>query len=159
MAVDDEKKAATFHFDRIYLKDASFESPRCPQVFSEPNYNPEVNYDLRWENQVVDPARGAFEVVLKIMLTATTGGQTDFLVDLHQAGVFIITGLDDHQLERVLDTACLSALFPFLREHVNRLVTSGGFKSLLLPPVNFEALYEQKKTSGDGGAASKGVAH
>jgi preprotein translocase subunit SecB len=159
MAVDDEKKAAVFHFDQIYLKDASFESPRCPQVFSEPNYNPEVNYDLRWENQVVDPVRGTFEVVLKIMLTATTGGQTDFLVDLHQAGVFIITGLDDQQLERVLDTACLSALFPFLREHVNRLVTSGGFKSLLLPPVNFEALYEQKKASGDSGSASKGAAH
>jgi preprotein translocase subunit SecB len=50
-------------------------------------------------------------------------------------------------------------LFPFLREHVNRLVTSGGFKSLLLPPVNFEALYEQKKASEDGGSAGKGVTH
>ena len=159
MAVDDEKKATVFHFDRIYLKDASFESPRCPQVFLEPNYNPEVKYELRWENQVVDPARGAFEVVLKILLTATTDGHTDFLLDVHQAGVFIITGLDDQQLERVLDTACLSALFPFLREHVNHLVTSGGFKSLLLPPANFETLYDQKKTSGDNGSVSKDVVH
>ena len=67
MAVNEGKEATVFNFDQIYLKDASFESPRCPQVFSEPNYKPEINYDIRWENQVGDPARGAFEVVLKIM--------------------------------------------------------------------------------------------
>lgn len=159
MEVEKEKEAAVFHFDRIYLKDASFESPRSPQIFAEPNYDPEVNWKLEWETEVVDSTQGAFEVVLKILLTATSGNQIDFIAEVHQAGMFIITGLDDQQLEQILHTACLTALFPFLREHVNHLLTSGGFKSFLLPPANFETIYEQKKASGDYGSPSKGIAN
>ena len=159
MAVDEGKEAAVFHFDRIYLKDASFESPRCPQVFSEPDYNPEVNVQLRISHQVLDQERGVFEVVLKVTVTATTSGQTAFLIEVQQAGIFTITGLNPQQRERALEAACPNALFPFVREHVNRLVTHGGFPSLLLQPVNFDTMYEQKKASGDNGSASKGVAH
>ena len=159
MAVDEEKEAAVFHFDRIYLKDASFESPRCPQVFSEPDYNPKVDVQLRISHQVLDQERGVFEVVLKVTVTATTSGQTAFLIEVQQAGIFTITGLSPQQRERALEAACPNALFPFVREHVNHLVTHGGFPSLLLQPVNFDAMYEQKKASGDNGSASEGVAH
>jgi preprotein translocase subunit SecB len=34
-------------------------------------------------------------------------------------------------------------LFPFARAAVSNLVTQGGFPQFLLPPVNFEALYER----------------
>ena len=159
MAVDDEKKAAVFHFDRIYLKDASFESPRCPQVFSEPDYNPKVDVQLRISHQVLDQERGIFEVVLKVTVTATTIGQTASLIEVQQAGIFTITGLSPQQRERALEAACPNALFPFAREHINHLVTHGGFPSLLLQPVNFDTMYEQKKASGDNGSASEGVAH
>jgi len=159
MAVDEEKKAAVFHFDRIYLKDASFESPRCPQVFAEPDYNPKVDVQLRISHQVLDQERGAFEVVLKVTVTATTNGQTAFLIEVQLAGMFTITGLSLQQQERALEAACPNALFPFVREHVNHLVTHGGFPPLLLQPVNFDTMYEQKKASGDSGFASEGVAH
>ena len=159
MAVDEGKEPAVFHFDRIYIKDASFESPQCPQVFSEPNYNPEVNVQLHISHQVLDQERGVFEVVLKVTVTATTSGQTAFLIEVQQAGTFTITGLNPQQRERALEAACPNALFPFVREHVNRLVTHGGFPSLLLQPVNFETMYEQKKASGDNGSAGEGVAH
>ena len=159
MAVDEGKKAAVFHFDRIYLKDASFESPRCPQVFSEPDYNPKVDIQLRISHQVLDQERGVFEVVLKVTVTATTSGQTAFLIEVQQAGMFTITGLNTQQRERALEATCPNALFPFVREHVNHLVTHGGFPSLLLQPVNFDTMYEQKKASGDNGSASEGVAH
>ena len=159
MAVDEGKKAAVFHFDRIYLKDASFESPRCPQVFSEPDYNPKVDVQLRISHQVLDQERGVFEAVLKVTVTATTSGQTAFLIEVQQAGMFTITGLNTQQRERALEAACPTALFPFVREHVNHLVTHGGFPSVLLQPVNFDTMYEQKKASGDNGSASEGVAH
>ena len=106
MAVDEGKEAAVFHFDRIYLKDASFESPRCPQVFSEPDYNPKVDVQLRISHQVLDQERGVFEVVLKVTVTATTSGQTAFLIEVQQAGMFTITGLSPQQRERALE-ACL----------------------------------------------------
>ena len=159
MAVDEGKEAAVFHFDRIYLKDASFESPRCPQAFSEPDDNAKVDVQLRISNQVLDQERGVFEVVLKVTVTATTSGQTTFLIEIQQAGMFTITGLSPQHQEQALEAACPNALFPFVREHVNHLVTHGGFPSLLLQPVNFDAMYEQKKSSGNSGSASESVAH
>jgi len=159
MAVDETKEAAVFHFDRIYLKDASFESPRCPQVLLEPDYNPKVDVQLRVSHQTLDQERGGFEVVLKVTVTATTNGQTVFLIEVQQAGMFTITGLSPQHQERALEAACPNALFPFVREHINLLVTHGGFPSLLLQPVNFDTMYEQKKVSEDNGSTSEGVAH
>ena len=100
MAVNEGKEPAVFHFDRIYLKDASFESPRCPQVFSEPDYNPEVNVQLGISHQVLDQEQGVFEVVLKVTVTATASGQTAFLIEVQQAGMFTIAGLSPQQRER-----------------------------------------------------------
>ncbi len=159
MVVNEGKEAAVFHFDRIYLKDASFESPRYPQVFSEPDYNPNVDVQLHISHQVLDQDRGVFEVVLKVTVTATTSGHTAFLIEVQQAGMFTITGLSPQQREQALEATCPNALFPFVREHVNHLVTHGGFPSLLLQPVNFETMYEQKKASGDNGSTNEGVAH
>ena len=159
MAVDEGGKAAVFHFDRIYLKDASFESPRCPQIFSEPDYNPKIDVQLHISHQVLDQERGVFEVVLKITVTATTSGQTAFLIEVQQAGMFTITGLNPQQREQALEATCPNALFPFAREHVNHFATHGGFPPLLLQPVNFDTMYEQKKVSEDNGSTSEGVAH
>ena len=159
MAVDEGKEAVVFHFDRIYLKDASFESPRCPQIFSEPDYNPKIDVQLHISHQVLDQEQGIFEVVLKVTVTATTSAQPIFLIEVQQAGIFTITGLSPQHQDRALEAACPNALFPFVREHVNHLVTHGGFPSLLLQPVNFDAMYEQKKSSGNSGPVSEGVAH
>ena len=159
MAVDEGKEAAVFHFDRIYLKDASFESPRCPQAFSEPDDNAKVDVQLRISNQVLDQERGVFEVVLKVTVTATTSGHTAFLIEVQQAGMFTIVGLSPQQRERALEAACPNALFPFVREQVNHLATHGGFPSLLLQPVNFDTMYEHKKASRENGSASEGVTH
>ena len=159
MVVDEGKETAVFNFDRIYLKDASFESPRCPKIFSESDYNPNIDVQLRVSHQVLDQNQGVFEVVLKVTVTATTSTQPAFLIEVQQAGIFTITGLSSQHQERALEAACPNALFPFVREHVNNLVTHGGFPSLLLQPVNFDAMYEQKKASGESGPASEGVAH
>ena len=49
------------------------------------------------------------------------------------------------RLEPMLEVACPNILFPYLREAVSDLVSHGGFPQLLLSPVNFEAMYLQKK--------------
>ena len=159
MAVDEGKEPAVFHFDRIYLKDASLESPRCPQIFSEPDYNPKIDVQLHMSHQVLDQEQGVFEVVLKVTVTATTSAQPGFLIEVQQAGIFTITGLNPQHQERALEATCPNALFPFVREHVNHLVTHGGFPSLLLQPVNFDTMYEHKKASRENGSASEGVTH
>ena len=151
-----EQRLVVFHFDRIYLKDASFESPRSPSVFSDSGYNPKIDVQLHISHQKLNGEQELYEVVLKATVKATANDETAFLVEVQQAGIFTVNGLDKQQLERVLEASCPSALFPFLREQVSQLVTQGGFPTVLLQPVNFEAMYENKMLSendtGEGAA-------
>ena len=156
---DVEKENVVFHFDRIYLKDASFESPRSPRIFSESDYNPKVDVQLHISHQKLDWATepDMFEVAVKATVKTTTDGEIAFLAEVEQAGLFTISGLDQQQLERALEATCSSALFPFLREQISQLVVQGGFPTVLLQPVNFDAMYDHKKLSDNG--AGEDFAH
>ena len=45
---------------------------------------------------------------------------------------------------------CPGVLFPYARSMVSQLVSQGGFPQLLLPPVNFDALFLNAQASGTG---------
>jgi preprotein translocase subunit SecB len=64
-----------------------------------------------------------------------------FLVEVKQAGLFMMRGLAEPDLKRAVSAVCPGVLFPFARSAVSQLVSQGGFPQFLLPPVNFEALY------------------
>ena len=50
------------------------------------------------------------------------------------------------ELKRAIGSVCPNVLFPFARAAVAQLVSQGGFPQLLLPPVNFEALYANSQS-------------
>jgi len=81
--------------------------------------------------------------MLKLTVTLRDGERTIYLVELEQAGQFLASGMDDTALAQVLNIHCPTILFPYAREAVDNLLTRGGFPPLLLPPVNFEAVYLQ----------------
>ena len=124
---------------RIYVKDLSFESPQGPGWSGSSQAR--VDQDLGVGVRRVDDS--SYEVVLKLTVTLRDGEQTIYLVELEQAGQFLAKGLDDNALGQVLNVHCPTMLFPYAREAVDSLLTRGGFPPLLLPPVNFEALYRQ----------------
>ena len=159
MAVEANAANIVFKFDQVYLKDASFESPSHPSTIIGSDYGPKFDVQLLVSHSALDHERGAFEVILKATITATSKKQTAFLVEIQQAGAFTISGLSEDQRNKVLGAACPSALFPFLRQQVNHLVTNGGFPPLLLQPVNFEAMYDQKMASSDNGAPNLETSH
>ncbi len=127
--------------ERLYLKDASFESPRSPAVFSEP-WQPEFQLDINTRTDHLAEER--FEVVLSATLRAKAdGGRVAYIVEVQQAGVFQVSGLEPESRQRVLGTLCPGTLFPYVRETVDSLVVKGGFPAVHLAPVNFEALYAE----------------
>ena len=148
--------------ERLYLKDASFESPRTPAVFNE-SWKPEFQLDINTRSSSLPDDR--FEVVLTATLNARSeGGKTAYIIEVQQAGVFQITGLDEEPRQRVLGTLCPGTLFPYVRETVDSLAVRGGFPAVQLAPVNFEALYAEavrKQTGPDAGGAggSNSVTH
>lgn len=127
--------------ERLYLKDASFESPRSPVTFTEP-WKPEFHLDINTRTTGLGQDR--FEVVLSATLRANgEGGKAAYIAEIQQAGVFQVAGLPDFERNRVLGTLCPGTLFPYVRETVDNLVVKGGFPAVHLAPVNFEALYAE----------------
>lgn len=127
---------------KIYVKDVSFEAPHAPQIFAEQT-QPKVNMDLGNESKLID--KDLYHVILKITVTVTANDKTIYLVEVEQAGIFVIQGFPQEALERILAAVCPNILFPYAREAISDLVTRGGFPQLLLAPVNFEGLYMQQK--------------
>ena len=62
-------------------------------------------------------------------------------------------------MEQLLEATCPSALFPFLRETMSGLVNNGGFPPLLLQPVNFDTMYQQKKASEQVESVDESITH
>ena len=84
-----------------------------------------------------------FEVVLTVTAKAETDGRTAFIIEVQQAALFLIQGLEQAALHRTLGTLCPATLFPYVREAVDSLAVRGGFPPLNLAPMNFEAAYEE----------------
>lgn len=130
-----------FSLQKIYTKDVSFESPATPQVFRKA-WQPAVNVDLNTKSARIDDA-GNHEVVLTLTVTTKADEETAFLVEVQQAGIFSVVGIEGEGLRQVLATVAPNILFPYARESIDALVVKGGFPPLMLSPVNFDALYRQ----------------
>jgi preprotein translocase subunit SecB len=131
-----------FGVQRIYLKDASFETPLGVEAFTQ-EFQPKINLDLNTKNKRLDDQH--FEVVLSLTINAVFGdgdnAKTAFLVEVQQAGIFVLDGFEPAQAHQTLGTVCPNILFPYAREAVDSFVTRGSFPALMLAPVNFESLY------------------
>jgi len=129
-----------FAIQRIYTKDVSFESPNAPDIFrGEWKPSNELNLNTK-VNRLAD---NAYEVVLSVTVTTSVGDKTAFIVEVHQGGIFTLSGFSDQELGPMLGAYCPNMLFAYAREVVSDLVTKGSFPQLVLQHVSFEALYAQ----------------
>lgn len=130
-----------FSIEKIYVRDLSLEVPNAPQVFMSTEA-PQLDVQLSQGVQSVDGA--LFEVTLKVTVTAKAGDKTVFLVEVAQAGIFQIRNVPQAELDPILGMVCPNVLFPYARETVSDTVNRAGFPPVLLAPINFEALYQQR---------------
>jgi preprotein translocase subunit SecB len=130
-----------FNIEKIYVKDLSLEVPNAPQIFMATEA-PQLEVQLSQNVQPVDG--GLFEVTLTVTVTAKAGDKTLFLVEAAQAGIFQIRNVPQPDLDPILGMVCPNVLFPYARETISDTVNRAGFPPVLLAPVNFEALYQQR---------------
>lgn len=134
--------SAQVSVQRIYLKDLSFESPQAPDIFRQ-DWKPNVKMDLSSKHREL--GNDLHEVTLAVTVTVEQEEKAVFLIEVHQAGIFLLSGLAPDALNHVLGTFCPELLFPYVRETVDSLVVRGSFPALMLAPVNFEALFAQSQ--------------
>ena len=137
-AVATEDTGPKFAVQRIYLKDLSFETPQGVAAFQK-QWQPKVSQDLNTKSRKV--GEGVYEVALRLTITVTDGEETIYLIEVEQAGLFTIQGIEGQQLTQVINTTCPSMLFPYARETIDSTLTKGSFPPLMIPPINFDALF------------------
>jgi preprotein translocase subunit SecB len=136
-----EPTNAQLVLQKVYIKDASFEAPTAPQIFQEEG-QPQLQLNLA--QKVAGLAENVFEVTLSVTLTCSLGEKTAYLAEVHQAGIFGISGFDPRSLDALLGSYCPNALFPYARQAVSEMVQNGGFPPYFLQPINFEQLYAEQ---------------
>ena len=132
-----ENQGPSLSVQSVYLKDCSYEAPKGPRI--DGNWSPQISLDINTSANVISPELN--EVVLTVTVGAKQGETTAFLVEVKQAGLFVMRGLTPDDTRRAIGTICPNVLFPYARVQVSQLVTQGGFPNFVLPPVDFDQLF------------------
>lgn len=151
---EQQQAQGQFALQRIYVKDLSFEAPHAPKTFMAA-WQPEVSIELSTQASRLEDGKN-YEVVLAVTVTAKNENATAFLVEVKQAGIFLIENVPEAQLGHLLGAYCPNILFPYARETISDVVSRGSFPQLLLAPVNFDMVYaeaQRKRQGGDAEAA------
>lgn len=126
-----------------YVKDLSFENPNAPQTLGPAEEQPSIN--VRVDVGVRRMSATDFEVALKIGAEATVADKTMFLAELDYAGLFRLTNVPEADLEAVLVIECPRQIFPFARRILADATRDGGFPPLMIDPIDFVGLYQQRR--------------
>ena len=126
-----------------YIKDLSFENPNAPISLTPQKEAPKIEITLNIE------AKGfkddVYEVTLQATAKATSENNVLFIAELSYAGLFTLSNVSEDQKELVLLIHCPTILFPFARRVLSDVTRDGGFQPLMLEPIDFAALYQQRK--------------
>src|SRR6478735_11368573 len=146
MRFDMSEQEQQFGIQRIYIKDVSFESPQGAAVFGK-TWKPSIQQEISTTTTAMTDDR--YEVVLTITITGKLDEQAAFLVEVQQAGIFLMKGLNEEQVRQVAGANCPTILFPYAREVIDSLLARGTLPALMLPPINFDALFQQAMAQQD----------
>lgn len=126
-----------------YLKDQSFENPKAPQSFIDSNETPAVDVNVDVGGRGIGAEQ--YEVELTVSVRATRNGGVVFVCETTYAGVFEIRNVPQEQLEPIMLVECPRLLFPFIRQIIAETTTNGNFPPVMLDPIDFFAIYQQRR--------------
>jgi len=155
-------KQGQFGLQRIYVKDLSFEAPNAPQLFKN-EWKPKLDVELDNRHQEVED--GLMEVVLSMTVKVENQGtdnsnQVAYIVEIAQAGLFVVKDWDGMAKEHLLRAYCPNILFPYAREAISDVISRGSFPQMLLAPINFDAMFaDAMKKKAEQESTANAVKH
>ena len=125
-----------------YVKDLSFESPGAPASLRGRDKAPAININVNVAaNQMSEKE---FDVNLTLTAKASFEKDVLFNVELVYGGVFRIEGFPQEHMLPLLFIECPRLLFPFARQIIAEATRNGGFPPLMLDPIDFAQMFQQK---------------
>lgn len=135
-------KAAALNVLAQYVKDLSFESPGAPNSLRGRDKAPGIAINV---NVNANPlSEREFDVTLTLTAKASVENDVLFNVELVYGGVFRVEGFPQEHMLPLLFIECPRLLFPFARQIVAEATRNGGFPPLMLDPIDFAQMFQQK---------------
>lgn len=131
-----------------YLKDLSFENPNAPQSLAIQDGQPEISIsvNVNAKNLGADD----YEIELQIEAEAKHQGNAVFAAELLYAGIFRLENIPEDALHPIILVECPRMIFPFARQILADATQNGGFPPLMLDPIDFASMYEQRLAEENG---------
>jgi preprotein translocase subunit SecB len=148
-----------------YIKDLSFEVPGAPAIYTTLRQAPAVNINLDVQVRKLEENATVFEVTLAIRAEGNVPGAEGekptivFIADLSYAGVFTINGIPENQHEPILLIEAPRLLFPFARNILADVTREGGLPPVMLQPIDFVQLWQQRRAQAQALANAEPVAN
>jgi len=134
-----------------YVKDLSFESPGAPNSLRGRDKAPGIAINVNVNANPLSDKQ--FDVNLTLNAKASFDKNVLFNVELVYGGVFNIDGFPQEHMLPLLFIECPRLLFPFARQIIAEATRNGGFPPLMLDPIDFAQMFQQKLAEDQ--AASK----
>lgn len=134
-----------------YVKDLSFESPGAPNSLRGRDKAPGIAINVNVNANPLSDKQ--FDVNLSLNAKASFDQEVLFNVELVYGGVFSIAGFPQEHMLPILFIECPRLLFPFARQIIAEATRNGGFPPLMLDPIDFAQMFQQKLAEDQ--AASK----
>lgn len=125
-----------------YIKDLSFENPNAPQSLAGQEDQPEINISVNVNAKPMSETD--FEVELHLNAKAQGKSSVVFAAELLYAGIFRLENIPQEALHPIVLVECPRMLFPFARQIIADVSRNGGFPPLMLDPIDFAAMYQQR---------------
>lgn len=126
-----------------YLKDLSFENPNVDKLLSGGGEAPKLQVHVNVAGRQIEGEM--FESSIELRAEATNNVANIYVFECNYAGVFRIESIPKEALEPFLLISGPTMLFPFLRRLVADVTREGGYPPLMLDPIDFGALYVNRK--------------
>jgi len=135
-----------------YVKDLSFESPGAPNSLRGRDKAPGIAINVNVNANPLSDKQ--FDVNLTLNAKASFDQEVLFNVELVYGGVFAISGFPQEHMLPILFIECPRLLFPFARQIISDATRNGGFPPLMLDPIDFAQMFQQR-IAEDQAAAGK----
>ncbi len=130
-----------------YIKELHFDNSNSPASFVLGKEQPRIEIAINFNNRSIN--ENIYEVVLIIKAYAKSQDERNaglFDVKLAYAGLVTLNNVDDDaQREAILHVHVPTLLFPYARHILSDVTRDGGFQPLMLEPMDFARIYEQRK--------------
>lgn len=135
-----------------FIRDLSFENPNVGKIQVEANEQPNIRIEVNVNAQNV--GTNVFESAIEFK--AHCGVKAGVLYDLEvvYGAMLQLENIPEQALEQFLLINAPTLTFPFVRRLVTDVTREGGFPPLLLDPIDFGALYVQRRQQAVAGGAS-----